>query len=71
MAPKTMMPSIALSMPILLIGINPGLLDMSFELVCIVMLISLTIVVWMHFLFFVRDIPIELSKAARLMGQAL
>lgn len=65
-----MIPAVALTMPIYLIGRNLGLIDTRIGLACILMVINLPIVVWMLFSFF-RDIPSKILEAARMDGAGI
>lgn len=67
MLSSKMIPAVALTMPIFMIGRSLGLIDTRIGLAGLLMLINLPIVVWMLFSFF-RDIPRELLEAARMDG---
>ena len=65
-----MLPAVGVLYPIYIGFIKLGLLDISFGLFIVLMLINLPIIIWMLYTFF-REIPEEILEAARMDGAAL
>ncbi|WP_204113120.1 carbohydrate ABC transporter permease [Shimia biformata] len=65
-----MLPAVGVLYPIYLLFIRLGLLDTTFGLVIVLMLINLPIIVWMLYTYF-REIPGEILEAARMDGANL
>jgi sorbitol/mannitol transport system permease protein len=65
-----MMPAVGVLVPIYLIFRDTGLLDTTWGLTLILMLINLPIVIWMLYTYF-KEIPADILEAARMDGAIL